>query len=68
MRHLTLRRERVDRDCRYPGPPITKEGAIEKLMSHGVTVGIGCEEIWAARNIPFDAAWVSWLALLLGPQ
>ena len=44
---------------RYPGPPITKESAITKLMSHNVTVGIGCEEIWSARNLPFDAAWVS---------
>lgn len=43
----------------YPGPPITKESAITKLISHGVTVGIGCEEIWSARNLPFDVAWAA---------
>ncbi|KAG6841875.1 hypothetical protein C0991_005605 [Blastosporella zonata] len=41
-----------------PGPPLTKDSAIMKLISHGVTVGIGCEEIWSARNLPFDVAWV----------
>jgi hypothetical protein len=29
-----------------------------RLISHGVMVGIGCEEIWSARNLPFDVAWV----------
>jgi hypothetical protein len=49
-------------DSRIPGPPITKESAITTLLSHGVTVGIGCEEIWSARNLPFDVAWVSGVA------
>lgn len=32
-----------------------------QLKSHGVTVGIGCEQIWQSRNLPFDIAWVSLL-------
>ncbi|KAF5380445.1 hypothetical protein D9615_004477 [Tricholomella constricta] len=42
-----------------PGPPLSRDGAVVKLMSHGVTVGIGCEEIWSARNLPFDVAWAA---------
>ncbi|KAF9462476.1 carbohydrate esterase family 9 protein [Collybia nuda] len=42
-----------------PGPPLTKDSAIMKLILHGVTVGIGCEEIWQSRNLPFDVAWVA---------
>ncbi|KAG5639408.1 hypothetical protein H0H81_002940 [Sphagnurus paluster] len=45
-----------------PGPPISKDSAIMKLISNGVTVGVGCEEIWSARNLPFDVAWVGVLS------
>ncbi|KAG5648505.1 hypothetical protein DXG03_003116 [Asterophora parasitica] len=42
-----------------PGPPLSKDSAIVKLVDRGVTVGIGCEEIWSARNLPFDVAWAA---------
>ncbi|RDB24990.1 hypothetical protein Hypma_007852 [Hypsizygus marmoreus] len=42
-----------------PGPPLSRDSAIVKLISHGVRVGIGCEEIWSARNLPFDVAWAA---------
>ena len=29
-----------------------------ELILNGVVVGVGCEEIWSARNLPFDVAWV----------
>jgi hypothetical protein len=41
-----------------PGPPLTEHSAITKLMVHNVTVGIGIQEIWDARNLRFDVAWV----------
>jgi imidazolonepropionase-like amidohydrolase len=42
-----------------PGPPLSEESAITKLMKANVTVGIGIEEIWSARNTRFDLAWAS---------
>ncbi|KAF8893823.1 carbohydrate esterase family 9 protein [Infundibulicybe gibba] len=42
-----------------PGPPLTKDSAITLLISKGVTVGLGCQEIWSARNLPFDVAWAA---------
>lgn len=47
-------------DCTYrlPGPPLTQDSAISLLLSHNVTVAIGVEEPWSARNTRFDAAWV----------
>ncbi|SJL07643.1 uncharacterized protein ARMOST_10993 [Armillaria ostoyae] len=42
-----------------PGPPLTEHSAISLLLSHNVTVGIGIEEIWSARNTRFDVAWAS---------
>lgn len=27
-------------------------------MEHGITVGIGIEEAWSARNTRFDVGWV----------
>ncbi|KAF9501563.1 carbohydrate esterase family 9 protein [Pleurotus eryngii] len=42
-----------------PGPPLTKESAISKLLSYNVTVGIGIEELWSARNTRFDLAWAA---------
>lgn len=46
-------------DIRLPGPPLTRDSAISLLLSHNVTVGIGIEEPWSARNTRFDVAWVS---------
>lgn len=40
------------------GPPLTEENAAATLIRHNVTVGIGIEESWSARNIRFDAGWV----------
>jgi hypothetical protein len=40
-----------------PGPPINPQSNIAYLLSHNVTVGIGTEEQWNARNLRFDAAW-----------
>ncbi|ESK97124.1 carbohydrate esterase family 9 protein [Moniliophthora roreri MCA 2997] len=42
-----------------PGPPLTEHSAISKLIMHNVTLGIGIEEIWSARNTRFDVAWAS---------
>ncbi|KAF5370700.1 hypothetical protein D9758_002026 [Tetrapyrgos nigripes] len=42
-----------------PGPPLTEHSAVTKLMEHNVTVGIGIQEIWDARNLRFDVAWAS---------
>ncbi|GLB37491.1 putative amidohydrolase family protein [Lyophyllum shimeji] len=42
-----------------PGPPLSRDSAIMKLKSAGVIVGIGCEEIWSARNLRFDVAWAA---------
>ncbi|KDR75826.1 hypothetical protein GALMADRAFT_69126 [Galerina marginata CBS 339.88] len=42
-----------------PGPPISKHSAITELIAKNVLVGIGCEEIWSARNLPFDIAWAA---------
>ena len=41
-----------------PGPPLTQESAFVKLLAHNVTLGIGIEEQWSARNTRFDAGWV----------
>jgi hypothetical protein len=46
-----------DQSTSLPGPPLTKNNAAATLISHGVTVGIGIEEIWSARNLRFDMAW-----------
>lgn len=50
-------------NVRLPGPPLTKDSAISLLLSHNVTVGIGIEEPWSARNTRFDVAWVSTVQL-----
>ena len=43
---------------RLPGPPLTEHSAISQLVAHNVTVGIGVQGIWSARNARFDVAWV----------
>ncbi|KIK81164.1 hypothetical protein PAXRUDRAFT_15392 [Paxillus rubicundulus Ve08.2h10] len=42
-----------------PGPPLTQETAISRLVGHGVTVAIGIIESWDARNSRFDIAWAA---------
>jgi len=42
-----------------PGPPLSKDSAISTLLNHNVTVGIGIEEQWSARNTRFDVAWAA---------
>lgn len=43
---------------RLPGPPLSKDSEISLLVKNNVTVGIGCEGSWAARNARFDVGWV----------
>ncbi|KAL1686090.1 hypothetical protein GGG16DRAFT_118255 [Schizophyllum commune] len=49
-----------------PGPPLTKDTNIIRLLEAGVTVGVGPQGIngdqlgdWAVRNLRFDAAWAA---------
>ncbi|TFK25671.1 amidohydrolase [Coprinopsis marcescibilis] len=42
-----------------PGPPLTSQTSVTALLDQGVTVGIGCQEIWDARNLPFDLRWAA---------
>ncbi|KAL1759392.1 hypothetical protein FB107DRAFT_205135 [Schizophyllum commune] len=42
-----------------PGPPLTEYNAPGKLLEHNVTVGIGIQEPWSARNTRFDVAWAA---------
>lgn len=37
---------------------MTKQSSIALLLEHNVTVGIGIEEAWSARNTRFDIGWV----------
>lgn len=37
---------------------ITKATAVSELLENNVVVDIGYEEIWFARNLPLDVAWV----------
>ncbi len=45
-------------DCSLPGPPISNKTTAMELLQNNVVVGIGCRQIWEARNLPFDIAWV----------
>ncbi|KAG6880354.1 hypothetical protein C0992_007765 [Termitomyces sp. T32_za158] len=40
-----------------PGPPLTNDTALVKLLQHRVTVGLGVQEAWEARNGRFDIQW-----------
>ncbi|KAF4602114.1 hypothetical protein EYR40_005318 [Pleurotus pulmonarius] len=42
-----------------PGPPISNDTAVLKLVEAGVNVGIGVQDAWAARNTRFDVALVA---------
>ena len=41
-----------------PGPPLTEKSSILELVEHGVSVGLGVTQNWAAQNTRFDLAWV----------
>lgn len=53
------------------GPPVTEQSLVTTLFAHGVIVGIGHQGVeedaqmsaWAARNLRWDAAWVSLLCV-----
>ncbi|KAF9012391.1 hypothetical protein BDQ17DRAFT_1419786 [Cyathus striatus] len=47
----------VDHIQKFTGPPLTKQTSISALRAHNVTTGIGIEEAWSTRNVPFDIAW-----------
>ena len=42
-----------------PGPPLSKDSAVTKLLHSGVNVAIGVKDEYDARNTRFDIAWVS---------
>jgi len=42
-----------------PGPPLTEESQIVRLLNHGVTVGVGILESWEAQNARFDLGWAA---------
>ncbi|CCM03596.1 uncharacterized protein FIBRA_05734 [Fibroporia radiculosa] len=42
-----------------PGNPLTEQSSLAVLLSHNVTVGIGIEESWSARNTRFDIGWAA---------
>lgn len=42
-----------------PGPPLTEESQILRLLNHNVTVGVGILESWEAQNARFDLGWVA---------
>jgi len=42
-----------------PGPPLSKETEIALFLTHNITVGIGIEEAWSARNTLFDVGWAA---------
>lgn len=41
-----------------PGPPLTQDSTLSLLIANNVTVGLGVEEPWEAKNARFDLAWV----------
>jgi hypothetical protein len=42
-----------------PGPPLTEESQILRLLNHKVTVGVGVLESWEAQNARFDLGWAA---------
>ena len=42
-----------------PGPPLTEESQILRLLNHNVKVGIGILESWEAQNARFDLGWAA---------
>jgi len=42
-----------------PGPPLTGESQILRLLDHNVLVGVGILESWEAQNVRFDLGWAA---------
>ncbi|KZV63157.1 carbohydrate esterase family 9 protein [Peniophora sp. CONT] len=42
-----------------PGPPLSKDNAIVKLLEAGVEVGVGQSGEWMARNARLDVGWAA---------
>ncbi|KAH9176445.1 carbohydrate esterase family 9 protein [Lactarius sanguifluus] len=42
-----------------PGPPLSEDSAILRLMTHGVTVGVGVDEPSSAAATRFDLGWIA---------
>ncbi|KAI0305776.1 carbohydrate esterase family 9 protein [Multifurca ochricompacta] len=42
-----------------PGPPLSSESAVLKLLAHNVTVGVGIEEPSSAAATRFDLGWIA---------
>ncbi|KAG5353785.1 hypothetical protein C0989_002568 [Termitomyces sp. Mn162] len=42
-----------------PGPPLTEHNAVAVLHANHVTVGLGIEEQWDARNLRFAMGWTA---------
>lgn len=42
-----------------PGPPLSNDTALVKLLDEGVVVGLGIRSAWEARHARFDANWAS---------
>ncbi|KAM6496057.1 carbohydrate esterase family 9 protein [Amanita muscaria] len=40
-----------------PGPPLTNDTALVTLIERGVTVGLGVQDAWDARNTRFNVDW-----------
>ncbi|CAE6350761.1 unnamed protein product [Rhizoctonia solani] len=48
-----------DRARVLPGPPLSQDSLIAKLLKANVTVGVGVVEAWEARNARFDIGWTA---------
>ncbi|KAJ1304895.1 hypothetical protein OPQ81_006029 [Rhizoctonia solani] len=42
-----------------PGPPLSRDSLISKLLKANVTVGVGILESWEAQNTRFDIGWAA---------
>jgi hypothetical protein len=42
-----------------PGPPLSADSGVSALLANNVTVGLGVQEQWAARNTRLDVAWAA---------
>ncbi|KAN0129746.1 carbohydrate esterase family 9 protein [Lactarius tabidus] len=51
--------ETWDRRRILPGPPLSEDSAILRLLAHGVTVGVGIDEPSSAAATRFDLGWIA---------
>ncbi|THH28656.1 hypothetical protein EUX98_g5538 [Antrodiella citrinella] len=42
-----------------PGLPLSEKSSVLQLLAHNVTVGVGIQEAWSARNTRFDVGWIA---------